>query len=255
MGVIHGGGFVSRRDASKSLVIVRNAVITSKRHEASSVQTRSSGTERQLRLHIPVRVRVLSVDAMSNDNPSSLSSGYSSIPSLSRATAHSGISTRRPWEEFLALRSFTLPYSLGEATLRIKRNLDHFRVNYAMIALIVLFLSLISHPISLIVFIAVFTAWFFLYFFRDHPVVVLHRALDDRFVLAALAAVTVAALVLTGVWLNVVLALLVAAVAVVLHAAFRSTEDLYVDELEASDGGLVSVVGGSPTKRSGYSRI
>lgn len=41
-----------------------------------------------------------------------------------------------------------------------------------------------------------------------------------------------------------------------LHAVFRSTDDLYVDELDVSDGGLVSFVGGgSPTKRTGYTRI
>ncbi|QCE06280.1 PRA1 family protein D-like [Vigna unguiculata] len=192
---------------------------------------------------------------MSSINFSPLSSGYNSIPSMSRATAPTGFSTRRPWEEFVALSSFTLPYSLGEATLRLRRNLGHFRVNYAMIALFVLFLSLLWQPISLIVFIAVFIAWFFLYFFRDGPVVVLHRTLDDRLVLATLAALTVAALVLTGVWLNVVSAVLVAAAVVALHAAFRNTDDLYMDELEVSDGGLVSVVGGSPTKRTGQTRI
>ena len=175
--------------------------------------------------------------------------------STSRAIAPSGFATRRPWEEFFALHSFTRPYTLGEASLRVKRNLGHFRVNYAMAVLLVVFLSLLWQPISLIVFLAVFTAWFFLYFFRDGPVVVLRHELDDRLVLAALTAVTVAALVLTGVWLNVVVALLVAAAAVAVHAALRSTDDLYVEELEVSDGGLVSVVGGSPTKRTGSTRI
>lgn len=184
-----------------------------------------------------------------------MSSINPSFPTTSRAIAPSGFSTRRPWDEFFVLHSFTRPYSLGEATLRVKRNLCHFRVNYALIVLFVLFLSLLWHPISLIVFLAVFAAWFFLYFFRDGPVVVLRRELDDRLVLAMLSAVTVAALVLTGVWLNVVVALLVAAAVVGLHAAFRSSEDLYVDELEISDGGLVSVVGGSPTKQTGYTRI
>ncbi|KAL2323484.1 hypothetical protein Fmac_027863 [Flemingia macrophylla] len=193
---------------------------------------------------------------MSFVTPSPTSPRYSPIASSSNPSPRaSGFPTRRPWEEVFALRSFTRPCSLGEASLRVRRNLGHFRVNYALIALFLLFLGLLWRPVSLIVFVAVFAAWFFLYFFRDGPVVLFGRALDDRLVLAALSAVTVAALVLTGAWLNVVVALLVSAAVVALHAVFRSTEDLYVDELEVSGGGLLSVVGGSPTKRTGYARV
>jgi hypothetical protein len=197
---------------------------------------------------------------MSSINPTPTSPHYNSFSSTSplspRAATLPNYPTRRPWQNFFALQSFTLPCSLHESTLRIKRNLNHFRFNYATIILSILFLSLLWHPFSLIIFLVVFTAWFFLFFFRDRPVVFLTYSIDDRFILAVLSASTVVALVFTGVWLNVLVSILVGAAVVVLHAAFRSIDDLYLDEEEIFDGDLISVVGGSfNTKRTGYTRI
>ncbi|GFY81190.1 hypothetical protein Acr_01g0009990 [Actinidia rufa] len=75
-------------------------------------------------------------------------SGYGSVPTttsfMSRAKAQTQtlISTRRPWRELFDLSAFSLPDSYTEAMSRIRRNLNYFRPNYALVMLIIVFISL-----------------------------------------------------------------------------------------------------------------
>ncbi|XP_010552207.1 PREDICTED: PRA1 family protein F3-like [Tarenaya hassleriana] len=146
----------------------------------------------------------------------------------------SGFAARRPWKLMFDLHSFGLPHGGFFATIsRMKTNLAYFRMNYAIIVLIILFLSLLYHPTSLIVFVALMAIWLFLYFLRDEPLSVIGRQVDDRTVLICLSVLTVVLLLLTHATMNIVGALVIGAVVIVVHSVVRRTEDLFMDEEEA----------------------
>lgn len=164
------------------------------------------------------------------------SSPSTNLEFISRAKQRvkEGLATRRPWKIMFNFRSFALPAGFSDAVRRVRENIGYFQMNYAIVVLIVLFLSLLWHPISLIVFVVLVAAWLFLYFLRDEPLVVLGRMISDRVVLVVMAVLTIALLLLTGAVSNILVALLIGVVLVVAHAAFRRTDDLFYDEEEAT---------------------
>ncbi|KAL2942481.1 PRA1 family protein E [Bienertia sinuspersici] len=181
----------------------------------------------------------------------------STVDSFITFTAHKTqtlISHHRPWHQLLSLSSFSLPSSYSDAMSRIRRNLNYFRFNYSLFILIILFLSLLWHPFSMIVFLLLFLLWIFLYFSRDEPIFVYNHSIDDRFVLLALTIVTVLALAFTNVGFNVLISLIVGFSVVGLHAAFRSVDDLFLDEDDVSSGGFTSTSEGQPL-RPAYARV
>ncbi|GMY27263.1 PRA1 family protein D-like [Fagus crenata] len=142
-------------------------------------------------------------------------------------TAQSLTTTLRPWRDFLDSTSLSLPSSLSDATSRISQNLNHFFLNYALLVLLVLIPSLLYHPLSL--FLLLFAAWLFHFFSRFQPGALFGFTIDQRRIVALFGVMTIVALFFTNVWLDVAVLLLVAAVLVSLHAAFRATDDLNQD--------------------------
>ncbi|KAI3806835.1 hypothetical protein L1987_22750 [Smallanthus sonchifolius] len=175
--------------------------------------------------------------------PTSSDDGSSKVEFLSRATERiqTGLGARRPWKEMFNLHSIDLPHGFADAIPRIKTNFGYFLMNYVIIVLVILFLSLLWHPISLIVFVVLMAAWLFLYFLRDEPLVLFHRTIDDRVVMAVLSVVTIVLLLLTGATMNIMFSVLIGVAVVVVHAAIRKTDDLCLDEDGGEAGGFLAV--------------
>lgn len=154
-------------------------------------------------------------------------------------TVRSGLSSRRPWPELLDRSAFSKPDSLSDATLRIRKNCNYFRVNYLTVITAVLAVSLLTNPFSLIILSGLLAAWLFLYIFRqasDPPLTIFGRQFSDRETLFFLIVSTVIVIFLTSVGSVLVSALMVGVAIVCVHGALRMPEDLFLDEQEPQGG-------------------
>ncbi|CAI9118296.1 OLC1v1019847C1 [Oldenlandia corymbosa var. corymbosa] len=146
----------------------------------------------------------------------------------------------RPWPQFFDLSAISIPISLSDTTYRINQNLRYFFPNYALIFLITLFLSLVYHPISLVIFLIISAGWIFLYFSRnrDDPLVLFNYEIDDKIILGFLGLLTLLALIFAKVWKNVFVSLAIGVLILLIHGSLRAPEE----DLESPYGSLLSDV-------------
>ncbi|KAE8710426.1 Detected protein of confused Function [Hibiscus syriacus] len=116
----------------------------------------------------------------------------SNFISQAREQIRFGLGIRREWKEMVKTESIKLPTNLNEAIQRFRTNAAHFHVNYVIVVLFLLFITLLWQPVSLIVFIIMMAAWLFLYFLRDDPVSIEGFIIDDRIVMTGLLGITIA---------------------------------------------------------------
>eukprot|EP00250_Pteridium_aquilinum_P010400 c19359_g1_i1 orf=466-1086(-) len=165
--------------------------------------------------------------------PTSVSSYVTSTKAFVSEAAEAGrilLARQRPWSEALDKNSFAKPDSIAEATSRMKQNLSYFRMNYAVLSGAILFISLLWHPGSLIILLLLVAAWFFLYLSRTEPVVLFNRSFSEREVVAILGVITFAAIFFTSTGSTILTGLAMAAALVAVHAAFRTPDDLFLED-------------------------
>ncbi|KAK4357068.1 hypothetical protein RND71_022678 [Anisodus tanguticus] len=131
----------------------------------------------------------------------------------------------RPWPLFIDTAALSLPISFSDATYRINKNFRYFTGNYALIILIILLISLITRPISLVLFLIIFAGWIYLYFSRNEPLELFGFDIDDKFVLGFLTLVSFVALLVVKIWMNVVVSIGFGTVILCVHGALRAPED------------------------------
>ncbi|RWW10172.1 hypothetical protein GW17_00026295 [Ensete ventricosum] len=175
-------------------------------------------------------------------------------------SARRSLAHRRPWYELFDRSAFTRPDSLSDAASRLRKNLAYFRVNYLALLAAALALSLLSHPFSLLLLVALLAAWAFLYLFRPSdasPLILFRRTFSDREILAGLVLITLLVVFLTSVGSLIVSALMVGAAVVCVHGAFRVPEDLFLDDQDPGvpASGFLSFLGGAAASSGAAVRI
>ncbi|KAL3617449.1 hypothetical protein CASFOL_037770 [Castilleja foliolosa] len=176
-------------------------------------------------------------NTQSDDNPQP--SAVRAFLSNISETVRSGLSNRRPWQELLDRSAFSKPESVSDATVRIRKNYNYFRINYLTVITAVLAVSLLTNPLSLILLAGLLAAWLFLYLFRqssDPPVTLFGRQFSDRETFFLLIVSTIIVIFLTSVGSVLVTALMVGVAMVSVHGAFRAPEDLFLDDPEPQGG-------------------
>lgn len=205
----------------------------------------------------PPPILPISTPASSSASASASPSQLSSLLSRLSSSLRRSLALARPWPELLDPSAFSpRPDSLPSAIHRLRRNLSYFRLNYSLLVLFTLSLSLLSHPFSLLLLLSLLSAWSFLYLFRPAdapPLLLLGRQFSSREILLVLSGFSFFLLFFTSLASLIIQSLLIGLAIVCVHGAFRVPEDLFLDEQDAtagsaaggaaSAGGLLSFLG------------
>ncbi|KAI9124568.1 hypothetical protein K1719_004490 [Acacia pycnantha] len=138
--------------------------------------------------------------------------------------------TAKPWEDMICPSRLALPLSFFNFIHRIKTNAHVYRTNYVVVMLLVVLLTLLWHPICVIIYCGLVAAWVVLYLVRESPLRACGYEIDQRLVATLLLAVTVGLIFVSDVWDNILVGFCVGLFIVLVHAVMREAEEEDEDE-------------------------
>ncbi|XP_076955765.1 PRA1 family protein D-like [Bidens hawaiensis] len=166
-----------------------------------------------------------------------------------RPPPHHTTTAIRPWfDDFLSLSSLSLPVSFHSLSHRIQHNLHTFHTNY----LFIFQLTLITHPFTFFLFLAIILPSIHLLVNHHHPLLLFGFEFGQRLIAVILALVVILSLTVTHVWWNVFLSVLVSAIVVLLHASFRTPDDVMEESPYCA---LLSVIDEDENARGPYTLV
>ncbi|KXZ53614.1 hypothetical protein GPECTOR_6g531 [Gonium pectorale] len=126
-----------------------------------------------------------------------------------------------------------------QATSRLRKNANYFRVNYLIVVLLTTAVTFLMHPSSLLVLGALLASWIYVFLLRTAPLTIGGRTLSDREKLIGMSAITfIMIFFVTSVGTVFFSALSLSLAVVALHGAFREPDNLFIDEGETQQGFL-----------------
>ncbi|DBA83988.1 TPA: hypothetical protein ACH3X1_006477 [Trebouxia sp. C0004] len=152
-----------------------------------------------------------------------------------KSAALNVLKERKPWSEMVDRSSFARPANLAEATGRLRKNANYFKVNYLVVIVTITAVTMALYPTSLIVLGLLALAWLYLFVIRSSPLVIGGRTFNVGTVLF--------------------IALGISCAAIGIHGAFRQPDDLFTDEAESQQGGIFGLFGGAGQSNAGHNIV
>lgn len=161
-------------------------------------------------------------------------------------------SQRKPMSEILDRTAYSKPASFSDATSRMQKNLNYFKINYMIATMGILSAFILYHPSSLLILSAISAAWAYVFMIRQEPLKIGEREVSSRekmLGMTGLSALIIFFLSSAGTYIFSGMG--VALLGIGAHSAARVPDDLFIDDASESNGFFSFMMPPRPGQPSG----